>query len=234
MLTPLIYDPTIVKYNADLDTVSKVVDYLDKVQAGFEEKPKDFKLIVSSYEETMFRELLESLEESARGKVAEKKVLELVHKRLMMDEGLSDEQATRQIDFGLSKGWLEKPSMVGDVFEAVLKSASNFHFRLYKAQYVASMQLHQWDFETVFVDKSVIHDADLVYEVMKDPDFRPTQEQREANFVKNREQSFGVLMSMAGFKVNRDTLDPQSRVIQMATAYRILQGLFGDDGAKSE
>ena len=33
MLTPLIYDPTIVKYNADLDTVSKVVDYLDKVQA---------------------------------------------------------------------------------------------------------------------------------------------------------------------------------------------------------
>jgi glutamate synthase domain-containing protein 1 len=93
--------------------------------------------------------------------------------------------------------------------------------------------MNQWDFERLFAERSCVHDSDLVYELAKDPSFRPTDDQRKQHFVDNREMSFGIMMSFAGFMVYEQTTNPDMRVISMATAYNVLKGVFNPEPGAS-
>jgi len=216
-------------------TVEEVVTLTDLQAGGIEiERPKDLSDLLTAGEIRVFNQMYDSSTDKVT--VVKAKVSELVARKLARDEGFTMERAEDWVQIGFDRLFYSPPEKFPlssdskpSPIAVVLETAEQFHFALYRIIFTNAMQLNQWDFERLFAERSCVHDSDLVYQLAKDPSFRPTDEQRKQHFVTNREMSFGILMSFAGFMVYEQTTNPDMRVISMATAYNVLKGVFNPE-----
>lgn len=238
-LSPLQYNPMHLR-TGKYKTVEEVVTFADMQAGGIEiERPKDLSDLLTASEVTAFNQMYDTSADKAT--VVKAKISELVAIKLARDEGFTTERAEKWVQIGFDRYFYNAPEKLphssGSIpspMTEVLETASQFHFALYRIIYTTAMQLNQWDFERLFAERACVHDSDLVFELAKDPSFRPTDEQRKQHFVNNREMSFGIMMSFAGFMVYEQTTNPDMRVISMATAYNVLKGVFNPEpGAQS-
>lgn len=247
-LSALQYNPMHLRVGR-YQTVEEVVTLTDLQAGGMDvEKRKNLSDLLTTSEIKTFEQMYDSSIDKTI--VVKAKVCELVARKLSRDESFSMERAAEWVRLGLNRDYYRTFAQIAEdyldpnalplpietapsaIFE-VLEIASHFHFALYRFIYTTSMRLNQWDFERLFAEKSCVHDSDLVYELAKDPSFRPTDDQRKQHFVDNREMSFGIMMSFAGFMVYEQTTNPDMRVISMATAYNVLKGVFNPEPGAS-
>ena len=243
-LSALQYNPMHLRVGR-YQTVEEVVTLTDLQAGGMEvEKRKNLSDLLTTTEINIFTQMYDSSADKTI--VVKAKVCELVTRKLARDESFPMERADAWVQLGLSRDYYrtfaqlaedyldpnDLPSPQGTTpspISEVLETASHFHFALYRFIYTTGMKLNQWDFERLFAERSCVHDCDLVYELAKDPSFRPSDEQRKQHFLDNREMSFGIMMSFAGFMVYEQTTNPDMRVISMATAYNVLKGVFNPE-----
>jgi hypothetical protein len=230
-------------------TVEEVVTLTDLQAGGMEvEKRKNLADLLTTPEIKTFEQMYNSSIDKSI--VVKAKVCELVARKLAHDESFSMERAEEWVQLGLSQDYYRTLAQLAEnhidpndlplpietapsPISEVLETASHFHFALYRFIYSTAMKLNQLDFERLFAERSCVHDSNLVYELAKDPSFRPSDEQRKQHFLDNREMSFGIMMSFAGFMVYEQTTNPDMRVISMATAYNVLKGVFNPDPVAS-
>ena len=247
-LSALQYNPMHLRIGR-YQTVEEVVTLTDLQAGGMEvEKRKNLADLLTASEIKTFEQMYDS--SSDKSIVVKAKVHELVARKLARDESFSMERAEEWVQLGLSRDYYRTfaqlaedsldpnnlPSATGitpSPISEVLETASHFHFALYRFIYSTAMKLNQLDFERLFAERSCVHDSDLVYELAKDPLFRPSYDQRKQHFLDNREMSFGIMMSFAGFMVYEQTTNPDMRVISMATAYNVLKGVFNPEPGAS-
>ncbi|MEI7817411.1 MAG: hypothetical protein WCI45_09500 [Desulfuromonadales bacterium] len=243
-LSALQYNPMHLRVGR-YQTVEEVVTLTDLQAGGMDvEKRKHLSDLLTTSEINTFEQMYDSSIDKTI--VVKAKVCELVTRKLARDESFSMERAEEWVRLALNRDYYrtfaqlaedyldpnDLPSPQGTTpspISEVLEIASHFHFALYRFIYITAMKLNQWDFERLFAERSCVHDGDLVYELAKDPSFRPTDDQRKQHFQDNREMSFGIMMSFAGFMVYEQTTNPDMRVISMATAYNILKGVFNPE-----
>jgi hypothetical protein len=243
-LSALQYNPMHLRVGR-YQTVEEVVTLTDLQAGGMEvEKRKNLTDLLTTSEIKIFEQMYES--SSDKSIVVKAKVCELVARKLARDESFTMGRAEEWVQLGLSRDYYRTLAQLAENYldpndshsqqettpipiSEVLETASHFHFALYRFIYTTSMKLNQLDFERLFAERSCVHDSDLVYELAKDPLFRPSDDQRKQHFVANREMSFGIMMSFAGFMVYEQTTNPDMRVISMATAYNVLKGVFNPE-----
>ena len=247
-LSALQYNPMHLRVGR-YQTVEEVVNLTDLQAGGLDvEKRKNLSDLLTSSEIKTFEQIYDSSIDKTI--VVKAKVCELVARKLARDESFSIERAEEWVQLGLNRDYYRSwPQLAEDYLDPdalpeptgaapsptseVLEIASHFHFALYRFIYSTAMKLNQWDFERLFAERSCVHDSNLVYELAKDPSFRPSDDQRKQHFVDNREMSFGIMMSFAGFMVYEQTTNPDMRVISMATAYNVLKGVFNPEPGAS-
>jgi hypothetical protein len=247
-LSALQYNPMHLRVGR-YQTVEEVVTLTDLQAGGMEvEKRKNLADLLTASEIKTFEQMYDS--SSDKSIVVKAKVHELVARKLARDESFSMERAEEWVQLGLNRDYYRTFAQLAEEYldpndlhsqqgttqspiSEVLETASHFHFALYRFIYTTAMKLNQLDFERLFAERSCVHDGDLVYELAKDASFRPTDDQRKQHFVDNREMSFGIMMSFAGFMVYEQTTNPDMRVISMATAYNVLKGVFNPEPGAS-
>jgi hypothetical protein len=247
-LSALQYNPMHLRVGR-YQTVEEVVTLTDLQAGGMDvEKRKNLADLLTASEIKTFEQMYDSSIDKTI--VVKAKVCELVTRKLARDESFSMERAEEWVHLGLCRDYYRTFAQLSENFldpndfslpietapspiSEVLETASHFHFALYRFIYTTAMKLNQWDFERLFAERSCVHDGDLVYELAKDALFRPTDDQRKQHFVDNREMSFGIMMSFAGFMVYEQTTNPDMRVISMATAYNVLKGVFNPEPGAS-
>ncbi len=247
-LSALQYNPMHLRVGR-YQNVEEVVNLTDLQAGGMDvEKRKNLTDLLTSAEIKTFEQMYDSSIDKTI--VVKAKVCELVARKLARDESFPMERGEEWVQLGLSRDYYRTLAQLAEEYldphalpeptgaapspiSEVLETASHFHFALYRFIYTTAMKLNQWDFERLFAERSCVHDSDLVYELAKDPSFRPTDDQRKQHFVDNREMSFGIMMSFAGFMVYEQTTNPDMRVISMATAYNVLKGVFNPEPGAS-
>ncbi|MBV5335409.1 MAG: hypothetical protein JZU49_06345 [Sulfuricurvum sp.] len=243
-LSALQYNPMHLRVGR-YQTVEEVVTLTDLQAGGMDvEKRKNLADLLTASEIKIFEQVYDSSTDKTI--VVKAKACELVTRKLARDESFSMEHAEEWVQLGLNRDYYRTFTQLAEEYldpndlpslqettpspiSEVLETASHFHFALYRFIYTTAMKLNQWDFERLFAERSCVHDGDLVYELAKDASFRPTDDQRKQHFLDNREMSFGIMMSFAGFMVYEQTTNPDMRVISMATAYNVLKGVFNPE-----
>lgn len=222
---PMMYDPTLVGKD-ETPTVKDVVEFFDKVNAGQAEQPRNLAGYLSETEIAAFHSLFASSPNLTRRLLVREKILTLVSRQLMKEERFSEERARAFAELGAVKYPVPHINRDTQVIEFILHNAANLHFKVLTDMYVTSMELHQEDFSALFSSNGCIHDPDLVFARMQDPDFRVTDEQRAEHFSHNRDTAFNLMMSFGGYMVESEAINPKVKMMAMATVYRVLQGVF--------
>lgn len=234
MLIPEQFNPMLVGkiVNDEKQSVRDVVKFYDNSSAGCEERPRDFRKLVTTTELEKFEAFHSQLDGQSKIDFIESQVLELVKRQLMVEEHFEAEFADQLAEHTADKYGIQLVQCE-TLAETLLKTASELHFKLFYDMYVTSMELLIDDFEDILPNRGCLYDPEMMFERMKNPEFRPTKEQREAHYLKDREQTFGMMMSFGGYKVKEVAVNPKVEVMMTTTMYRIFQGKFDPETLKN-
>jgi|GEM_PF-4471323 len=203
---------------ANSNIVSSIIVNFESYYKGIDWKPMYEDYIAA--EPSRQKEMLAEISKSALEDV------------LVLAEGFNEKQAESIVaklygnDQSKAEATLEITSP--ETFsKVIITTAKQMYMNVSRQLAVASMELHLMDYQSIFPQRSCLHDHSMVLRRLHDPSYIPTIEERKAFFRNHSDLSFPILNSMAAWDVF-DTVDADMQVLQSATRYQLLKRVFDE------
>lgn len=227
MLSPFLFDPT------KSMPIEEQVEFIDGI-LGRKHHPRDMSRYLEAEELEKFEENLKRLNSDQKAVDICQSSLELVKRALVLDEGVSRQQAEQLVTIGLGTlknlvpEFIQKLQMSTTPTEILFESAGRYHCELTKAIFTAALKLNLEDFRSIFPERFCIHDAGAVIEKMKNPDYKLSAEERKRHFARNKDLSFSILNSISTWEVGSMVPMESMQILQNAARYNLLKSVFGE------
>lgn len=226
MLTPYLFDPV------KPETVEDQIKYNDKL--GKPHQPRDLSSYLEKQELLQFQRNQSVLSVEQKALDMARSCTEIITRALIVDEGLSREQAEQLIYvvLGSEKDLQEKfLPIVQDTAEpvaALLEAGGTLHCEITRSMFTAALKLNLEDFRALFPERYCIHEPDLVIQKLVHPDFKLNNEQRKQHFAKNKELSFSILNALSTWEIAGLIPMQSMQVLQNAARYNVLKAVFSE------
>jgi len=231
MLTPYLYDPT------KPGTIEEQIEYNNKL--GRPHEPRDLSSYLEKQELLQFQHNQSLLPTDQKALDMYHSCIEIITRALILDEGMSREQAEQCILLVLGSENDLLPKFQGivqhatDSVEALLETAGKLHCELTRQMFTVAMELNLEDFRALFPERYCIHDPDAVIHKLKNPDFKLNNDQRKQHFAKNKELSFSILNALSTWEIAGLIPMQSMQVLQNAARYNVLKAVFSEQPQQS-
>ena len=226
MLTPYLYDPT------KPDSVEEQIEYNNKL--GRPHEPRDLSSYLEKQELLQFQHNQGVMPTEQKALDMCRACIELITRALIIDEGVSREQAEQFISIVLGSETVLLPKFQDivqhtvDPVESLLDAAGKLHCELTRSMFIAAMKLNLADFRALFPERYCIHEPDLVIQKLVYPDFKLNNDQRKQHFAKNKELSFSILNALSTWEIAGLIPMQSMQVLQNAARYNVLKAVFSE------
>lgn len=226
MLTPYLYDPT------KPDSIEDQIEYNNKL--GKPHEPRDLSSYLEKQELLQFQHNQSLLQADQKALDMYRASIELITRALILDEGISREQAEQCIStvLGSESDLLTKfqdiVQRTVDPVESLLEAAGKLHCELTRSMFISAMKLNLEDFRALFPERYCIHDPEAVISKLKNPDFKLNNDQRKAHFARNKELSFSILNALSTWEIAGLIPMQSMQVLQNAARYNVLKAVFSE------
>ena len=226
MLTPYLFDPV------KPETVEDQIKYNDKI--GKPHQPRDLSSYLEKQELLQFQRNQSVLSVEQKALDMTRSCTEIITRALIVDEGLSREQAEQLIyvvlgsEKDLQEKFLPIAQDTAEPVAALLEAAGTLHCEITRSMFTAALKLNLEDFRALFPERYCIHEPDLVIQKLVHPDFKLNNEQRKQHFAKNKELSFSILNAMSTWEIAGLIPMQSMQVLQNAARYNVLKAVFSE------
>jgi len=226
MLTPYLYDPT------KPESIEDQIEYNNKL--GKPHEPRDLSSYLEKQELLQFQHNQSLLPTDQKALDMHHSCIEIITRALILDEGVSREQAEQCIytvlgsESDLLPKFQDIVQHTVDPVESLLEATGKLHCELTRSMFIAAMKLNLDDFRALFPERYCIHDPDAVISKLKNPDFKLNNDQRKAHFARNKELSFSILNALSTWEIAGLIPMQSMQVLQNAARYNVLKAVFSE------